>query len=366
MSDTLGGEGEGVLRHRDPRKRFTPPTGESHLHAITAHVERHFGKVDNVFHELVSDQVHLDVLVVAPTEARPYVKLVTSGMSELPMRVPDGDPSPRFAELVLTLVPAGELSQAAFADERVYWPIRQLTQLARMPHMLDTWLAAGQTVSTDPPEPVAEGVPFCALGVLELLDEPARRLQVRDDLQIAFYQVVALHEDELRSKLDRGDGQLASMFDGEWLRVVFNDRPSVGPGGADRYLAMFSRGRRLVVLTAVLLFATAIADAIACHLDGARLPLGRVGLTLTLSWYLGEGRVWARWVSLILIVVGVAATVWVFFGRGLPMTWRTQVLSVNAIVWAVSAALLLLPPSVRFYYLGRAAGDQRSDASAES
>src|SRR5690606_17276637 len=126
-----------------------------------------------------------DVLMVLPTKERPFVTLVTSGMSELPMHVPDGNSSPRFAELVMLLAPTGELSQEAFRDERVYWPIRHLKQLARMPHLLDTWLSAGQTVSTEPPEPVADGVPFCAMGVLELLDEPARRLQVRDDLQIA-------------------------------------------------------------------------------------------------------------------------------------------------------------------------------------
>ena len=367
MSEPNGDDSERVLRHRDLGKPFTPPSGESHLEAITAHVEQHFGPVENVFHELLSDQVHVDVLLVAPSEARPYVTLVTSGMSELPMHVPEGDASPRFAELVLSLVPAGELSQEGFADERVYWPIRHLKQLARMPHLLDTWLAAGQTVSTDPPEPVCDGVPFCALGVLELLDEAPRRLQVRDDLQIAFYQVVALREDELRSKLEGGDHRLAEMFDSEWLRVVFNERPSVGPDGVAQYLGLFERGRALVKVAAWLLFATAVVDTIACHLDGARLPWGRLGLTMSLSWYLGEGRPWARWLSVSLLLVGAVAGV-VLFWRGMPATWRTQALMANVVVWAVCVGLLLLPQSVRFYYRGRSAptDDQRSEDSAAS
>ncbi|MCB9884298.1 MAG: suppressor of fused domain protein [Planctomycetes bacterium] len=364
MSEPVGGDPEGVLRHRDPQKPFAPPSGESHLEAITAHVERHFGPVDEVFHEIVSDQVHLDVLIVGPSEARPFVTLVTSGMSELPMHVPDGDPSPRFAELVMSLVPAGELTQEGFADERVYWPLRHLKQLARMPHLLDTWLAAGQTVSTDPPGPVAAGVPFCAFAVLELLDEPARRLQVREDLQIAFLQVVALHEDELRQKLEQGAPYLEEHFDAEWLRVVFNDRPSAGPEGSEHYLRLFGRGRNLVITTGVLLFATAVVDAIACHFDGVRLPWGRLGLTMSLSWYLGEGQPWARWLSVALLFAGVAAGVWMLLDPGFPATWRRQALLASMFVWLVCAGLLLLPPSVRFYYRGRAA--QRSDASAES
>ena len=353
MNEPIESESEGVLRHRDLQKPFTPPSGESQLDAITAHVEKHFGAVATVFHEVISDQVHLDVLMVAPSEARPFVTLVTSGMSELPMHVPDGDPAPRFAELVMTLVPAGELSQDGVRDERVYWPIRHLKQLARMPHLLDTWLGAGQTVSTEPPTPVTEGVPFCAMGVLELLDEPARRLQVRDDLQIAFYQVVALHDDELRAKLEHGAEQLADMFDSEWLRVVFNERPSVGPDGTDVYLARHQRGRTLVKLAAVLLFATAVFDLIACQLDGARLPWGRFGLTLSLSWYLGEGRPWARWLSVVLLITGVAAGIWLCFSRGLTATVRMQALMANVVVWAICAALLLLPRAVRFYYASR-------------
>lgn len=37
-----------------------------------------------VWHELVSDLVHLDVHVAEPTPARPYYTVVTSGMSDRP------------------------------------------------------------------------------------------------------------------------------------------------------------------------------------------------------------------------------------------------------------------------------------------
>jgi hypothetical protein len=338
------------LRHNDPNHPFTPPVGESHLEEITRHVERHFGKVANVFHELISDTVHVDILVVEPTKAHPYMILVTAGMSELPMQVPKDVRAPRFAELVMYLIPSGEMSQEGFADEKVYWPFRHLKQLARMPHSLDTWLMAGQTVSTDPPEPVAPGVPFCALGVLELLDEKARRLAIRDDLEIAFLQVVALHREELDAKMEQGPDRLADLFDTDLLRVVFNDRPNFL---GEEHSSAFHRGRRLVVIAAWLMAATFVADVVACHLDDTRLPLGRFALGLTLAWLLVDGKGWVRWFAIVLLSLGIVAGAVLILSRpDMGLNWRLTILAASTVVWAVCVGLLTLPPSVRFFYLG--------------
>ena len=56
--------------------------------AIERHVEEHFGAIEFVFHAVPSTGVH--VLVVGPSEDRPSRTLVTQGMSDLPMTVPDG------------------------------------------------------------------------------------------------------------------------------------------------------------------------------------------------------------------------------------------------------------------------------------
>ena len=61
------------------------PAHAQHLEEVTAHVERHFGAVASVFHEILPDRLHIDVLMVMPTAARPWITLVTSGMSDLPL-----------------------------------------------------------------------------------------------------------------------------------------------------------------------------------------------------------------------------------------------------------------------------------------
>ena len=60
--DTTPG-GSRVIRHESSGMR--PVTHDTPvLDAVEAHVERHLGEVESVFHELVSTDVHLDVLTV--------------------------------------------------------------------------------------------------------------------------------------------------------------------------------------------------------------------------------------------------------------------------------------------------------------
>ncbi len=59
-----------------------------YLDEITAHVETHIGEVEMVFHEIVSEFVHVDLLWIKPHDKFPYHALVTSGMSDKPMTMP--------------------------------------------------------------------------------------------------------------------------------------------------------------------------------------------------------------------------------------------------------------------------------------
>ena len=84
---------------------FVPAQGpqQAFADAIDRHIEAHFGPVEFVYHEMASHLVAVHVYVVAPTEERPYRTLITSGMSELPMTVPEGHDISPYAELMLSL-----------------------------------------------------------------------------------------------------------------------------------------------------------------------------------------------------------------------------------------------------------------------
>lgn len=74
---------------------------DADLEAITAHVERHIGRVNKVFHEIVSDDLHIDVHHVKASLFRKFEVLVTSGMSAVAMAVPEEAEQPRFAEVLV-------------------------------------------------------------------------------------------------------------------------------------------------------------------------------------------------------------------------------------------------------------------------
>ena len=81
---------------------------------IIAHLERYFGPTAGIIEEIRSEWVKVDLIVVPPTSARPFWMLVTSGMSDRPMTLPDLEKPDdwRFAELRLSARPVGRLNRS--------------------------------------------------------------------------------------------------------------------------------------------------------------------------------------------------------------------------------------------------------------
>jgi hypothetical protein len=207
--------GSPIYRHGDATP-FAVPHGEECLEQISNHIEAHLGKIETVFHEILSDTVHIDVHFVKPQKGFPFVRLVTSGMSDLPMSVPEHAGVPRFAELLITLPEDWRLDQASLDDERWYWPIRLLKVLARLPHKYGTWLGFGHTVPNgDPAEPYAPNIKFSGAIVLPSVTVPDafHKLRIDDDKEITFFSVVPLYDDEMNLKLREGSDKLLDSFD---------------------------------------------------------------------------------------------------------------------------------------------------------
>jgi hypothetical protein len=182
--------------------------------AIARHIERHLGPIAAVFHELISEAVHLDVHWVKPTPARPYHFLVTSGMSDRAMHVPGNIAAPRHIELVVTLPERWAIGEEAFRSDAWYWPVRQLKTLARFPHTYDTWLGEGHTVTNDdPPQPLAPGTRLCGalLASPQHVPETFRELKA-GGRAIRFLAVVPLYEEEMALKMRDGTEALAGLL----------------------------------------------------------------------------------------------------------------------------------------------------------
>ncbi|MNN35009.1 Suppressor of fused protein (SUFU) [compost metagenome] len=213
-SEEMSPGGSAIMLHEQPAD-FSPARGQSSIEEISAHIERHLGPIANVFHEIISDTVHLDVHVVMPTEDCPNIRLVTSGMSDLPMTLGEGVEVSPYLELMMTLPADWPLQQDQLQDERNYWPIRLLKTLARLPHKYGTWLGLGHTVPNgDPAEPYAPGVGFDGAILLLALSAPDEvdELPIDDGRTIEFLSVVPLYPEEMALKLSHGTDALIDLL----------------------------------------------------------------------------------------------------------------------------------------------------------
>jgi hypothetical protein len=226
--------GQPIYRHAPRQKEFEFAEGnEDTIQAITEHVQAHVGEVASVFHEIISDLVHIDVFYVEPTDAKPYHTLITSGMSDLPMTVPDGAEEFQHAELLLGLPPSWPLTREAFQDERNYWPVRWLKMLARLPHEYDTWLGYGHTIPNgDPPKPFAPSTKLCCQLLLLPVLTPAEFLTLETAERIIhFYAVVPLYLEEMNFKLRHGTEALEELLRKQEVTELLDvRRPNVCKG----------------------------------------------------------------------------------------------------------------------------------------
>jgi hypothetical protein len=200
-----------------PPKDFEFAIGnEKNIDTISEHIEKHVGHIEKVFHELLSDKIHVDIHWVAPSEERPYNVLVTSGMGDRPMTVPEGLEEFQYAELYLLLPPDWPLDKKSFEDENNYWPIRWMTQLARFPHEYDTFFCMEHSIGGQ--ENAAMFPPNCPFsGFLFFtsvsLPEEFATLRLETGETIHFYCLIPLYAEEIDLKNNEGLDALLERFE---------------------------------------------------------------------------------------------------------------------------------------------------------
>ena len=177
---------------------------EEEMEAVEGHIQQYFGKVENVFHELVSPDIHVDICMVPPTEERDYCTLVTMGMGAHRMNVPEELVEYKLerAELAIALPADWKLDQESMKDEKWYWPIRLLKSLARLPINCDSWLGHGHTVENR--EPFADNTKLCTATLIgpQGTEDGSEVCTLPGGEEVNFYQVIPLYEDELDYKLE--------------------------------------------------------------------------------------------------------------------------------------------------------------------
>ena len=187
---------------------------EEEMSAVEQHIKNTFGEFENVFHELVSPDIHVDICVVPPSKERDYYTLVTMGMGAHRMNVPEelAEYKLERAELAIALPPDWKLDEKSLKNERWYWPIGLLKVLARLPISNDTWLGFSHTM--DKQSPFAEDTKLCAaiLTGPQGVEEGGEVYTLPSGEEVNFYQVIPLYHNEMEYKMEHdADALLEKM-----------------------------------------------------------------------------------------------------------------------------------------------------------
>jgi len=177
----------------------------NHTELIEQHVTKHLSEPAEVFHELIpTSDVHIDIHVVEPTEQRPFYTLVTSGMSEQPMKVPRKqrkDMTP-YVELMLCLPKDWKMDEVD--TPQWGWPIRWMQLLGKYPHDYETLLYVGHTIpNDDPPKPFADTTQQCCWFVRlpGTVPESFMELKIDKKRTILFLGLNSIYESEMNFAL---------------------------------------------------------------------------------------------------------------------------------------------------------------------
>jgi hypothetical protein len=199
---------------------------EEEMECIQKHIDTYFGHSKSVFHELISPDIHVDIIIVEPTEERNYYTLVTMGMGARRMNVPDelkGENLER-AEVLICLPPDWNIYST---EEEWYWPLRWLKIMARLPGNEDTWIGWGHTIPNG--KPFAGNTQFNSILLLNpgAFNQKSFKCTMPDGSFVNFYQLIPLYEEELQFKLKNNTDILLSFLDKGCLEYIHIDRDNI-------------------------------------------------------------------------------------------------------------------------------------------
>ncbi|MDO4728697.1 MAG: suppressor of fused domain protein [Bacteroidota bacterium] len=196
--------------------------------ALEQYISEKLGKFEDVFHELVSPDIHCDIYVIKPTPERNYYTLVTGGMGAYDMNVPEWYEGAKNAELVIHLPADWNINSQ---EEKDYWPIRWLKILSRLPIEQQTYLGWGHTIPTGD---YLEGTQFDCFMLIGTDDKNNENALAKlpSGREVQFFTLIALYEQETLFKLDHSAESILELFEEKdipYPPVIDVNRPNVCP-----------------------------------------------------------------------------------------------------------------------------------------
>jgi hypothetical protein len=210
------------------QERYNPVMyTEEKFNCLEAHIEKYFGKYKNIYHEIASPDIHVDIVVIEPCPKRNYYVLVTLGMGARPMNVPEelADSRLERAEAMICLPPDWQFDD--LENETWYWPLRWLKIIARLPIEESAWLGWGHTIPNG--RPFADNTELSNIMLLNpgAFGHKSFTCGLPGGETVNFYQIIPLYEEELAFKIKNSAEILLDFMDSDCLEYVRIDRENL-------------------------------------------------------------------------------------------------------------------------------------------
>ena len=206
---------------------------EDEMAAITAHIEKYYGKIKTISHDNNPGGVCADICIIPPSIERDYYTLVTCGagahVMDLPEELKDSDMS--RAELMICLPKDWKISDGGDVWQ---WPANVLRWIAEIASEPETWIGWGHTIGGG--RAFANNTELCAafLAAPQNVKKEAFRAALPNGEKVCFYLVIPIYQEELDYKIAHSaDGLSSRLADAGASFVVDPQRPNTCEGGAD-------------------------------------------------------------------------------------------------------------------------------------
>jgi hypothetical protein len=190
---------------------------EKELDEYEAFVDEHFGPYDKVLHEIVSPDIHLDIIMNPPTADFPFYRMVTMGVGAFRMNVPAElrKYELEHTELIMYLPGNWNIESSQESD---YWPIRMMKTIGRLAINCDTWIGHGHTIHGNAEmSPLGENTKQNCILLFQAMDMRYQELNLRlsSGKKINFYQMYPIYQEELEYKMANSFDALFDLFEEE-------------------------------------------------------------------------------------------------------------------------------------------------------
>lgn len=183
-------------------------------HFLEIFPDRFVEKLDDDAPETVS----IDIRIMYPTDEESFYVLYTSGMSALPMNIPDGIkkeyPELTRSELFMLLPSTWNIKglKAEYPKEEDFWPVKLLRMMGHYPHEFLTWFGPGHSIGiSNEYQTFAKNTKLCS-AMLVALGDDISIIKGHNDTLISSHLVLPLYREEMEYKLKAGYDALLNRY----------------------------------------------------------------------------------------------------------------------------------------------------------